>query len=385
MEKKAENALPPKDQLHFEEQHALPEDAASLSTPEDGPEEALLPWLAGEPPSPAPPEQQANKITVAIREEGGAVLDLWPDGHNVMTAYDTETGRGIFTEELVFEDFTLERFTLILDGQVEFPVTLKQVDPEDYRLDPAATVRDSGYAMTLLPLNSNCTRFALIPEPEDREGVPRGTYWTPFVFSIQAVGEDGTVYPAESSGSRAGGQEYYIPGIPEGRIRQVTVTGILESTRYEKAPAALKLPALEPGEEQAMEQELRLWNLTVEAEAAGLDTDGRMWVRLRLPAGDGVRYNQLDLDWPAEKGGDTAGGMWVGVGLPAGEGGRYNLLDLEWPAENGGGGSILEAGENGERLLTLYHNEMGHRAGKSTKLTVSFSSVVREGRWEFAQ
>ena len=352
VEKKAENALPPKDQLHFEEQHALPEDAASLSTPEDGPEEALLPWLAGEPPSPAPPEQQANKITVAIREEGGAVLDLWPDGHNVMTAYDTETGRGIFTEELVFEDFTLERFTLILDGQVEFPVTLKQVDPEDYRLDPAATVRDSGYAMTLLPLNSNCTRFALIPEPEDREGVPRGTYWTPFVFSIQAVGEDGTVYPAESSGSRAGGQEYYIPGIPEGRIRQVTVTGILESTRYEKAPAALKLPALEPGEEQAMEQELRLWNLTVEAEAAGLDTDGRMWVRLRLPAGDGVRYNQLDLDWPAEK---------------------------------GGGGSILEAGENGERLLTLYHNGMGHRAGKSTKLTVSFSSVVREGRWEFAQ
>ena len=164
-------------------------------------------------------------------------------------------------------------------------------------------------------------------------------------FDIRATGEDGRTYEAEAVNSRPGCQEYYIPEMPETRIREIVLTGILESTRYEKPPAALTIPALELGEIKELDQRVDLWNFSVEVLAAGLKEDGTLWVKMRTDCEEGVRLNQLDLDWPVER------------------------LSLTHTLEEGS--------------QTIAADGMGHRAGKKTRLPVTYASVVREGEWRF--
>ena len=105
---------------------------------------------------------------------------------------------------------------------------------------------------------------------------------------------------------------------------------------------------MELGETKEVGQRVDLWNFSVEVTAAGFKEDGTLWVQMTpLYNGEGVRLNQLDLDWPrSDKG-----------------------LSLSHTLE--------------ENSQTIAADEMGHRAGKKTRLPVTFVSVVREGRWEF--
>ena len=330
-------------QSHYEEAPAQEEPYSSpdlIDPPESRP--------AGQAENLPAPTKRTPDVRIAFLDEEGNSIELEDTGRTsslVMGLDEMEA-----QEALELDGFTYETFTLVLDGSVQFPVELHRVDLEDYALTKSAVAEDAGYQVSLLPLNENCTRFALIPEPvgEQAERAAKGSYWTPSSFDIQAVGEDGRTYGAEAVNSRPGCQEYYLPEMPETRIKTITLTGILESTRYEKPPAAIDLPAMELGETKEVWQRVDLWNFSVEVTAAGFKEDGTLWVQMTpLYNGEGVRLNQLDLDWPrSDKG-----------------------LSLS---------NTLE-----ENSQTIAADKMGHRAGKKTRLPVTFASVVREGRWEF--
>lgn len=292
------------------------------------------------------PVKKAHGVEISFLDEGGNPIDLEHTGHT--SSQVIGMGEMEAEEALEVEGFTYEKFTLVVNEYLRFPVELHRVDPEDYALTKSAVAEDAGYRVSLLPLNENCTRFALIPEPvgEQEERAPKGTYWNPMSFDIRATGEDGRTYEAEAVNSRPGCQEYYIPEMPETRIREIVLTGILESTRYEKPPAVLTIPALELGEIKELDQRVDLWNFSVEVLAAGLKEDGTLWVKMRTDCEEGVRLNQLDLDWPVEKG-----------------------LSLTHTLEEGS--------------QTIAADDMGHRAGKKTRLPVTYASVVREGEWRF--
>lgn len=293
------------------------------------------------------PVKEAHGVEISFLDEAGNPIDLEHTGHTSSRVIGM--GELEAQEALEVEGFTYEKFTLVVNEYLRFPVELHRVDPEDYALTKSAVAEDAGYRVSLLPLNENCTRFALIPEPMGEQGsrAPKGTYWNPTSFDIRAVGEDGRTYGAEAVNSRPGCQEYYLPEMPETHIKEIAVTGILESTRYEKPPAVLTIPALEPGEIRELDQRLDLWNFSVEVLAAGLKEDGTLWVQMRPDCGEGVRLNQLDLDWPK---GDR------GISLT----------------------HTLE-----EDSQTIAADDMGHRAGKKTRLPVTYASVVREGEWRF--
>lgn len=312
------------------------------------------------------PEAVADMMTLAIRDEDGTPVELEDSHHSVFAVYGDDQAK--LEMEWEFSDFTLERFTLLLDGAVELPVELQKIAVEDYAVAGGTTVRDAGYALTLLPFNENCSRFAILTAPDeeaDGKTPPEGSYWSPLSFDIAAIGESGTVYEAQNVNSRPGCQEFYLPDLPEERIVNITVTGILESTRYGdniavitaagvlestrywgKDHPALGLPALELGEEAALDTEVKLWNDTLTVEAAGLTQEGELWVRFRYQE-DGRRLNQIDLEWP-------------GSTRPS----QRTTMD-----EVGG--------------YTTAALEMADQAGKKTVLPVSFVSVVQEGRWEF--
>lgn len=298
---------------------------------------------------PAAPEKMSAGLEIAFLDEDGNPIELEHTDCSSSSAYD---GRQMEVwEALEIEGFSLERFTLELDGVVRFPVELHRVDLEDYALTKSTVAEDAGYQVSLLPLNEGCTRFALIPVPvgEQAGQAPKGSYWTPLSFGLEVVGEDGKVYEAEAVNSRPGCQEYYLPAMPETRIKTITLTAILESTRYEKPAAAVVLPALEPGEIQEVGQELSLWNLSLTVRAAGLTEDGTLWAEIACKGGEGVRLNQLDLEWPREDHGLSL----THTGLEE-------------------GGQIIAA------------HEMAHRAGKKTRLPVTFVSVIHEGHWTFS-
>lgn len=286
---------------------------------------------------------------IAIRDEEGNLLEFEDDHHSAFAVYSPDQAE--FEEEWEFSGFTLERFTLLLDDAVEFPVQLRKIAAEDYAVAGGTTVLDQGYAVTLLPLNQNCTRFALLTALDDAGNAPEGSYWNSLSFETEVVGESGTVYEAESVNSRPGCQEFYLPQLPEEKIEKITVTGILESTRYEggKRPV-LTLPALELGDEADLDMEIPLWNDTIVVQAAGLTEDGELWVGF-FCQGEGRRLNQLDLEWP--KGSERSQHTVQRTAVE--EGGRY----------------------------TVYTPGMETRAGKKTTLPISFVSVVQEGRWEF--
>lgn len=292
------------------------------------------------------PVKEANGVEISFLDEAGNPIDLEHTGHNSSRVIGM--GELEAQEALEVEGFTYEKFTLVVNEYLRFPVELHRVAPEDYALTKSAVAEDAGYRVSLLPLNENCTRFALIPEPVGEQGsrAPKGTYWNPMTFDIRATGEDGRTYEAEAVNSRPGCQEYYIPEMPQTRIREIALTGILESTRYEKPPAVLTIPALELGEIKELDQRLDLWNFSVEVLAAGLKEDGTLWVKMKTDCEEGVRLNQLDLDWPTEKG-----------------------LSLTHTLEEGS--------------QTIAAHDMGHRAGKKTRLPVTYASVVREGEWRF--
>lgn len=328
--------------------------------------------MAGEDPSAAPEESIVPGFSrIAIRDQEGNLLEL-EDGHSgAFAVYSPD--RAELEEEWEFPNFTLERFTLVLDDAVEFSVELRKIAAEDYAVAGGSTVRDKGYAITLLPLNQNCSRFALLTAPEDPGNAPEESYWTPLSFEIDAIGESGKAYEAESVSSRPACQEFYLPDLPEEKITRITVTGILESTRYGEKTAAitddgvlegirygkkgaptLQLPALELGEETELDTEVELWNDTLRLEAAGLTEEGKYWFRLRCGE-EGRRLNQIDLEWPKKKEADPAANRRVGQRTAVGEAGDYTVSVL--------GRSDL--------------------AGKKTTLSVSFVSVVQEGEWEF--
>lgn len=297
------------------------------------------------------PEAVADMITLVIKDENGVPVTFFGDSHRgVFAVYDETQGRANLEVEWEFTGCTLERFTLELDGAVEFPVELEKISAEDYAVAGGATVRDAGYALTLLPLNQNCTRFAILtaPDGEAQAEPPSGSYWSPLTFDLAAVGESGKSYEAQPVTSRPGCQEFYLPELPEEKIVNITVTGILESTRYEeKRRPVLRLPALEPGEEITLDEELPLWNDTLTAEAAGLTKEGELWVRFRCLEGE-RRLNQIDLEW------------------------REGRLPSQRTTVDEAGGYTTSA------------LEMWERAGKKTKLPISFVSVAQEGRWEFS-
>lgn len=286
---------------------------------------------------------------IAIRDEKGNLLEFEDDHHSAFAVYSPDEAQ--FEEEWEFSGFTLERFTLLLDDAVEFPVQLRKIEVADYAVTGGTTVLDQGYIITLLPLNQNCTRFALLTALGDAANAPEGSYWNSLSYETEVVGESGTVYQAESVNSRPGCQEFYLPDLPEEKIERITVTGILESTRYEgrKRPV-LTLPALELGEFVYPDQELALWNDTIVIEATGLTKEGELWVRFRCREWD-RRLNQLDLEWP--------------------KGSEKSQHTVQRTA-------VEESG-----MYTVYTPGMETRAGKKTTLPVSFVSVVQEGRWEF--
>lgn len=312
--------------------------------------EELSKAAAGEPSATgqAAPEAVADMITLVIQDEDGVPVTFFGDSHrSVFAVYGDDSAK--LEVEWEFTGFTLERFTLSLDGAVEFSVELQKIAAEDYAVAGGATVHDAGYALTLLPLNQNCTRFAILtaPDGEAKADPPSGSYWSPLTFDLAAVGESGTEYEAQPVSSRPGCQEFYLPDLPEEKIINITVTGILESTRYEeKKRPELRLPALEPGEEVTLDAELTLWNDTLITEAAGLTEEGELWVRFWCHE-DGRRLNQIDLEWQE--------GRLPSQRTAMGEDGSYTTSALE----------------------------MGQRAGKKIKLPISFISVVQDGRWEF--
>jgi len=317
-------------------------------------DEETLRFAAGEDPEdlpatgePAPDALFSKRLTVAIRDEQGAELDLMDTGRNSFSTHDLSTGEGSFEEELEVEDFTLDRFTLVLDDSVEFPVELYRVDPEDYILDPSLSDQSHGYNISLLPLNQRCTRFALIPTPVDQaQDIPENSYWTALTFDLTAVGEDGKVYQPETVNNRPRCQEYYIPSMPETQITTITATGILESTRYDKPVASVKLPALELGEERVLDQEVPLWNYTLKVKSAGLTGEGNLWVGVEYKGRNGDRWlNQLDLEWP--------------------DGSQYDSRGIE------------------DNSYVTSRGGMESRAGKKTTLPITFVSVVQKGLWEF--
>lgn len=297
---------------------------------------------------PAAPDRVLPELSIAFRDESGAELDLSQEERRVFAVHDETKGTAVFAQELEMEDFIWERFTLVLDGEVEFPVELFKADPESYALSRSVTASCAGYRLSLLPLNENGTRFALIPAPEaDRaKAAPAGSYWE--ALWVEAIGESGTVYQAENVNTRPGCQEFYIPGLPEERMVSVSAGGILESTRYEKPPAAIKVPALEPGEEKTLDQRIDLGNIVLLPQAAGLTPEGELWVRLAWEREEGRRLNQVDLRWP-----DAPKETWI----------SHNTLQ--------------------EGAFLLSHNGMAAQAGKRTSLPVTFLSLVQEGEWSF--
>ena len=263
------------------------------------------------------------------------------------SVYDETQGGAVLGKAVTVENFTWEEFTLVLDGTVELPVRLRQVDLEQFSLEHTLVASERGYTFSLLPLNSNCTRFALIPAPEEEKEVPAGRYWNALSFYVKLLGEDGLWYEAEYVNSTPGCQELYIPGLPHVKMEEVTVTALLESTRYEKPAAVLRVPPLEPGEEVELDQPLELDNITLFPSSAGLDPDGRLWVNLdSWDDGNGRRLNQVDLSWPESE--------------------SY-------------GGSIIR---NDSHII--YKNGMSGYAGKSLELPVTFVSVIQEGEWSFS-
>lgn len=316
------------------------------------PEPEEMPKIASGEPSGTgqqAPEAVADMIALVIKDEDGVPVTFLGDSHrSVFAVHDETQGSAQVEVEWEFTGCTLERFTLELDGVVEFPVELQKIAPEDYSVAGGTTVRDAGYALTLLPLNQNCSRFAILTVLEEDGNAPSGSYWNPLTFGLTAIGESGTSYEAETVNSRPGCQEFYLPELPEEQITYITVTGILESTRYdEKKRPTLRLPALELGEmDAALYQQLSLWNDTLTAEAAGLTQEGELWVRFRCQE-PGRRLNQIDLEWKE--------GRLPSQRTTMEEDGRYTTSALE----------------------------MADRAGKKTTLPISFISVVQEGRWEF--
>ena len=262
------------------------------------------------------------------------------------SVYDQTTGEASAAKSVTLEDFPWEEFTLVLDGTVELPVRLREVSLEDYSMDRSLRASDAGYTLSILPLNGDCTRFALIPQLEDGSSAPEESYWNGLSFDVELLGEDGLLYGAEAVDTAPGCQEFYVPGLPQVSMTRVTVTGILESTRYEDPSAAVRLPPLELGETVELDQRLGLWNVTLLARSAGLDADGRLWVALEEEAGEGRRLNQVDLSWPESEG--------------------Y-------------GGSVIRDGS-----YTVYHHGMSGYAGESLELPVAFVSVVQEGEWSFS-
>ena len=242
VEKKV-SGLPKEEDRHFEEAPPLPEG-------EDSSGATVLPYREN---GPAAPERALPDLIIAFRDENGAELDLPQEERNVFAVHDETNGTAVFAQELEIEAFTWERFTLVLDGEVEFWVELSQVDPERYDLSHSTAASCAGYQLSFLPLNETGSRFALIPAPEGEQAgaAPAGSYWN--AIQVEAVGESGTLYQVEGVNNRPGGQEFYIPGLPEERIVSVSAAGILESTRYEKSPAAIRLPAMKPGEEKKLE------------------------------------------------------------------------------------------------------------------------------------
>jgi hypothetical protein len=263
------------------------------------------------------------------------------------SVYDATQGGAVFGKAVTLENFTWEEFTLVLDGTVKLPVRLRQVNPEQFSLEHTLVASNRGYTLSLLPLNSSCTRFALIPAPAEEKEVPVGRYWSALSFHVKLLGEDGLWYEAEYVNSAPGCQELYVPGLPHVKMEEMTVTGLLESTRYEKSAVVLQVPPLEPGEEVELDQPLELDNITLFPSSAGLDPDGRLWVNLD--------------DWDD------------------GNGRRLNQVDLSWPESKSHGGSIIR-----NDSCTIYHEGMSGYAGKSLELPVTFVSVVQEGEWSFS-
>lgn len=312
---------------------------------EDEAAEKLLHEAAGEH---APDSWFPQRLTLAIRDGEGRELALSEEKYNTFVVYDQTKGEAELEEVWEFSGFTLDRFTLVLDGSVEFPVRLRQVMLDDYAVSNGTVARDQGYGVTLLPLNGGCTRFALITAPDGGEkAAPEGSYWAPVGFSVTATGESGKQYQAETVNSRPGCQEFYLPGLPEEKIVAVTVTGILESTRYDKPRASVELPALALGEERQLNQEVPLWNGTQVVEAAGLTQEGELWVRFR--------DNRLGSRW-------------------------LNQIDLEWPE---GSQRPTNRTTMADDAYTTGCTGMEGRAGKKTTLPITFVSVMQEGRWEF--
>lgn len=297
---------------------------------------------------------------IAIRDGDGNLLELEDDAsRDGFAVYSGDKAE--FESEWEFPGFTLERFTLVLDGAVEFPVELRKIDAEDYAVSGGTTVRDQGYALTLLPLNDSCTRFAILSALEEPGKAPAESYLTPLSYKIAALGESGTVYEAESVSSRPQCQEFYLPALPEEKITSVTVTGILESTRYdEKKRPAFTLPALSPGEAKTLDQKLELWNDAILVEAAGLTKEGELWVRFRCRE-EGRHLNQLDLVWPEVSERDAA---------------------LQGASDRQIVGQRHAASTDGDYTISVL--DRPDLSGKEVTLTVSFVSVTQEGHWEFA-
>jgi len=310
----------------------------------DPSQEQLLREMAGEP---APDTQIPQRLSVAIRGPSGEEVALSEEKYNTFVVYDQTTGEAELEERWEFSDFTLDHFILVLDGRVEFSVRLRQIALDDYAVSNGTTAHDRGYAITLLPLNQNCTRFALITAPETEGTAPAGSYWSPVAFDIAATGESGREYQAESVNSIPGCQEFYLPEMPEERIAAITVTGILESTRYDKPAASVTLPALSLGEEVRPDSQVELWNFTLDIESAGLTPEGELWVRFRD---------------------DRLGDRWL------------NQIDLEWP--EGPQRPTMHSTMEDDGYTTSCTGLEG-RAGKRTTLPITFVSVMQKGLWEF--
>lgn len=325
-------------------------EAVPISRPEeDWPETVPLPYSRPAEVTPAAPERRTGGIAVSFRDEDGKALELSTEERSVSAVLDETTGEAWYEEELQLPNFTWEKFTLVLDGTVEFPVELSQVDPKGYALTGSAAVSDAGYSVSLLPLNKNCTRFALLPAPEGerKKTVPAGSYWEALAYELAAVGESGKAYEVQPVNHRPGCQEFYLPALPEEKIVSVTVTGILESTRYERPPAAVLIPPLSLGEEAVLEQRLELGNITLIARSAGLTGEGELWV---------------DLTWEQE------------------EGRRLNQVDFTWPENPQGVHTTLRSSVTPEGCR-LAKSGMESVAGKKVKLPVEFLSLVQEGEW----
>ena len=115
---------------------------AALPSGEPAAREQILQEMAGEP---APEDRLHRRIDLAvdIRDSAGNLLELESARRNIFSVDDTTTGDGSAEVQLELDGFTLERFTLVLDGTVEFPVELHRVDPADYSMGSALTARDA--------------------------------------------------------------------------------------------------------------------------------------------------------------------------------------------------------------------------------------------------